>query len=138
MAEKGGVNTNSRAAALVDLRNFISAAAVSGAALTGVYAELLFNTDVINCFISTTTSLPRCGLLRKVQSGSRNETCRTRFLRSKVDDVLLISTSLHQRIAQFCTQLPRFAAPKLLSPHTFVLLTTCHYGYFRKYITLQT
>ena len=47
VAEKGGVNTNSMAAALVDLRNFISAAAVSGAALAGVYIELLFNTDVV-------------------------------------------------------------------------------------------
>jgi hypothetical protein len=51
VAEKGGVNTNARAAALVDLRNFISAAAVSGAALTGVYPELLFNTDVVKLYL---------------------------------------------------------------------------------------
>ena len=51
VAEKGGVNTNSRAAALVDLRNFISAAAVSGAALAGVYIELLFNTDVVKLYL---------------------------------------------------------------------------------------
>ena len=51
VSEKGGVNTNARAAALVDLRNFISAAAVSGAALAGVHAELLFNTDVVKLYL---------------------------------------------------------------------------------------
>ncbi len=52
MVDKGCVETNAKAAALEDLRNFVSAAAVSGAALKGVYAERLFNTDVVKLYES--------------------------------------------------------------------------------------
>ena len=52
--------------------------------------------------------------------------------------VLLISTSpLSQRMAQFYTLLSRFATLKLLSPHTFVLPPSCHYGYFRNHTITQ-
>jgi hypothetical protein len=51
VAGKGGVNSNARAAALVNLQNVISATAVSGAAFTGVYVELLFNTDIVKLYL---------------------------------------------------------------------------------------
>ena len=137
VAEKGGVNTNARAAALVDLRNFISAAAVSGAALTGVYPELLFNTDVVKLYLCEDKP-PQVLTTEEGSTWLKERNMQAKSLEKQVNDVLLISTSPHQRMAQFYTLLSRFATPKLLSPHAFVLPTTCHYGYFRNHTITQT
>jgi len=49
---KGGVNTDARASALIDLRNHASGAVVSKAALLDMRPELIFNTDVVKIYLA--------------------------------------------------------------------------------------
>ena len=49
---KGGVNTDARASALIDLRNHVSGAVVSKAALLDMRPELIFNTDVVKIYLA--------------------------------------------------------------------------------------
>jgi hypothetical protein len=98
LAEKGGVNT-------IQGQQLLLICEISSLRLQSL--ERPSQAFTLSCFSiqtlssSATTSLPRCGLLRKIQTGSRNETCRTSPLRSKVNDVLLISTSLHSESLNF-------------------------------------
>ena len=52
LKSKGGINTDARASVLVDLRNHVSGAVVSKAALLEMRPELIFNTDVVKIYLA--------------------------------------------------------------------------------------